>query len=79
MIKRKCKQKIAEIMKTTQKGERARLDPDTTLASLTAQHLAEWLELLDYLRDTHAPTDEITYCRRQVTRLQQDLYLLRSN
>lgn len=55
----------------------APVDIDTmTPALLTERHLAEWLRLLDYLQDTHAPTSELTYCRNQVTRLQLDLYQL---
>jgi hypothetical protein len=59
-------------------NELTKLDPHTTPASLTERHLNEWLQLLDYLRDTHAPTSQLTYCRNQVTRLQLDLFQLRN-
>lgn len=49
---------------------------ELTPTLLTERHLAEWLRLLDYLQDTHAPTGELVYCRNQVTRLQLDLYQL---
>lgn len=49
-----------------------------TPVTLTEQHLDEWLRLLDHLQDNHAPTDELIYCRNQVTRLQLDLYRLRN-
>lgn len=53
--------------------------PDRSLAALTERHLSEWLELLDHLQDTHASTNQLTYCRSQVTRLQLDLYQLRNS
>ena len=58
---------------------KARFDPDTTLLTLTQQHLDEWLELLDYGLATHAPTDRLNYCRYQVTRLQLELYRLQNS
>ncbi|QJW91109.1 hypothetical protein HNV11_17860 [Spirosoma taeanense] len=51
---------------------------DMTPLALTERHLHEWLQLLDYLQDAHAPTNQQTYCRNQVTRLQLDLYKLRN-
>ncbi|QHV96456.1 hypothetical protein [Spirosoma endbachense] len=54
-------------------------EPDLTPMALTERHLDEWLQLQDYLRETHAPTDQLVYCRRQVTRLQLDLYQLRNS
>ncbi len=60
-------------------GEIDQLDFDKiTPVTLTEQHLDEWLRLLDHLQDTHAPTDLLNYCRNQVTRLQLDLYQVRS-
>lgn len=47
--------------------------------TLTERHLNEWLELLDYLRDTHAPIDRLSYCRNQVTRLQLEFYRLQNS
>ncbi|MFD2934997.1 hypothetical protein ACFS25_14470 [Spirosoma flavum] len=66
-------------METQQTQERVHFDSDMTMTSLTERHLSEWLHLLDTLRDEHAPTDQLAYCRYQVTRLQRDLYQLRNN
>jgi hypothetical protein len=51
---------------------------NATILTLTEQQLQQWLELMDYLRDSHAPTDQVTFCRRQIVRLQKDLYQLRN-
>ncbi|MVM41274.1 hypothetical protein GO730_32330 [Spirosoma sp. HMF3257] len=52
--------------------------PDTDFITITEHHLNEWLHLLDHLQDVHAPTDQLAYCRNQVTRLQLELYQLRN-
>ena len=57
---------------------KSRFDPDTTLIRLTQQHLNEWLAMLDYGLETHVPTDQLNYCRQQVTRLQLELYRLQN-
>ncbi|WP_338874359.1 hypothetical protein WBJ53_01945 [Spirosoma sp. SC4-14] len=54
------------------------LDPSITPLQLVERHLDEWLQLQDYLRESHAPTEQLRYCRNQVTRLQLDLYRLRN-
>ncbi|GAB3881130.1 hypothetical protein [Spirosoma agri] len=53
------------------------IDPNLDPTALVEKHLNEWLQLLDHLRDNHAPTDQLRYCRNQVTRLQLDLFKLR--
>lgn len=58
---------------------KSRFDSDTTPLRLTQQHLNEWLALLDYGLETHAPTDQLNYCRQQVTRLQLELYRLQNS
>lgn len=65
-------------MTTSRTEERSLLDPDMTPMTLTERHLKEWLELLDYLRETHAPMDRLNYCRNQVTRLQLEFYQLQN-
>ncbi|QDK81649.1 hypothetical protein EXU85_24770 [Spirosoma sp. KCTC 42546] len=52
--------------------------PDPDFITITEHHLNEWLHLLDHLQDAHAPTDQLAYCRNQVTRLQLELYQLRN-
>lgn len=59
--------------------EMATFSPDLNPMTLTERHLNEWLQIQDYLQDTHAPTDQLTYCRKQITRLQLDLYQLRNS
>ncbi len=59
--------------------ETPKLDPDTTALALIERHLSDWLQLQDYLRDAHAPTDQLRYCCKQVTRLQLELYQLRNS
>ena len=51
---------------------------DTDFITITEHHLNEWLQVLDHLQDAHAPTDQLAYCRNQVTRLQLELYQLRN-
>jgi hypothetical protein len=53
-------------------------NPDIDFTTITEHHLNEWLSLLDHLQDAHAPTDQLVYCRNQVTRLQLELYQLRN-
>ncbi|WP_461126214.1 hypothetical protein [Spirosoma aerophilum] len=48
------------------------------LMVLSERHLGEWFQLLDSLQDAHAPTDQLVYCRKQIMRLQHDLYHLRN-
>jgi hypothetical protein len=48
------------------------------LMLLSERHLGEWFKLLDNLQDAHAPTDQLVYCRKQIMRLQHDLYYLRN-
>ncbi|GAB3730183.1 hypothetical protein [Spirosoma lituiforme] len=48
------------------------------LIALTEEHINAWLQLLDHLQDAHAPTDQLVYCRKEITRLQRNLYQLRS-
>lgn len=52
--------------------------PHKDLIALTEEHLSEWFQLMDDLQDAHAPTDQLVYCRKEVTRLQRNLYQLRS-
>ncbi|WP_460961925.1 hypothetical protein [Spirosoma litoris] len=66
-------------MKTKRSGTRQpQYISDIDFASITEHHLSEWLHLLDHLQDVHAPTDQLAYCRNQVTRLQLELYQLRN-
>lgn len=57
----------------------ATVEPDLTPTTLTERHLNEWLRLLDYLQDNHAETNQLVYCRKQITRLQLDLYQLKNS
>lgn len=66
-------------MKTKQTGiNLPQAGTDIDFITITEHHLNEWLSLLDHLQDVHAPTDQLVYCRNQVTRLQLELYQLRN-
>ena len=77
--KRTCSTLVTYFMENTSANPFPTLEPGTTALSLTERHYQQWLDLLDKLVDTHAPMDEIEYCRRQVAQLHQELYLLRNN
>ena len=64
-------------MKTKRTGNLAQPTLLLDFVTLTERHLDDWLSLLDQLQDAHAPTDQLVYCRNQVTRLQLELYQLR--
>ena len=66
-------------MKTKRTGHLHQPIKNAEFFNLTERHLGEWLAIMDQLLDTHAPTDEVAYCRNKVTRLQLELYQLRKS
>ncbi|GAB3771692.1 hypothetical protein GCM10028818_10830 [Spirosoma horti] len=65
-------------MDTRRINQTLSIHPHKDLIALTEEHLSEWFQLLDDLQDAHAPTDQLVYCRKEITRLQRNLYQLRN-
>ena len=65
-------------MKTQRMDKSPIVHANQELLAVSERHLSEWFQLLDSLQDAHAPTDQLVYCRKQIMRLQHDLYHLRN-